>query len=200
MTPLKIFGKEADAAVLLLHHIGKQSEDSFAVNSAYSGRGGSNFGALSRTVIKLSTPDKADKSRVVFSVAKSKGFRLPDLMMKLDIESRWFNVSNEPPPKILSTYEEIVKFITKEFSMKEIAEHFEGRYGKRTVEQNVKQAFERGDILKVRQGWYAPISSADSAEPNKQSGNCGGESVSKPQTSLQAELDEFERLAEKFGM
>lgn len=88
MTPLKILGKEANAAVLLLHHIGKQSEDATAINAAYSGRGGSNFGALSRTVIKLSTPDKAEKSRIVFSVAKSKGFHLPDLMMKLDKDSR----------------------------------------------------------------------------------------------------------------
>jgi RecA-family ATPase len=199
MTPLKILGKEANAAVLLLHHIGKQSEDASAINAAYSGRGGSNFGALSRTVIKLSTPDRNDKSRVVFSVAKSKGFHLPDLMMKLDYDSRWFSVSDEPVPQPVSSYQEVKQFITKEMSTKEIVEHFDGRYKPRTIEQNLKQAVERGEISRVRQGWYAPIDSADSAEPISNGGKCGSDDEIEISSFDNPDDKEFEKKAAKYG-
>lgn len=201
MRPLKALAKDANAVVVLAHHIGKQSEESSTVNAAYSGRGGSNFGALSRTVIKLSTPDRLDKTRVVFSVAKSKGYRQEDLMMQLDFESRWFTVSNEPPPKPVSSREEIVKFITKEFATKEVVDAFDGKYSKRTVEQNLKQAVDYGEILTTQRGRYKPIDSADSAEPISNSGKCGSEDGLENDSSGKAKLDneEFEKKAEKHG-
>jgi hypothetical protein len=201
MSPLKRLAKEANAAVWLLHHIGKQSEESSTVNAAYSGRGGSNFGGLSRTVIKLSAPDKSNKNRVVFSVAKSKGYRQDDLMMELDFDSRWFTVSNEPPLKPVSSREEIVKFITKEVSTKEVVDAFEGKYGKRTVEENLKQAVNYGEILRVRQGWYAPEVSADSAEPISNGGKCGNEDGLENDSSGKDKLhdEEFEIMVQKYG-
>ncbi len=202
MSPLKRLAKEANAAVWLLHHIGKQSEESSTVNAAYSGRGGSNFGALSRTVIKLSAPDKSNRNRVVFSVAKSKGYRLDDLMMELDFDSRWFTVSNEPPPKPVSSREEIVKFITKEFATKEIVNAFEGKYSKRTVEDKLSQAVDYGEILNLQRGRNKPIDSADSAEPLSNSGKCGSEVELENDSSGKDKLhdEEFERKAEEHGL
>ena len=199
ISPLKILAKEANAAVWLLHHIGKHSEDSSTVNAAYSGRGGSNFGALSRTVIKLYRPDRLDKSRVVFSVAKSKGYRQEDLMMQLDIKSRWFSVSSEPPPKPVSSYEEIVQFITEELTTKEIVDAFEGKYSKRTVEQNLKLAVEKSDIFSHQRGRYKPKDSALSAEPISDSGKCGNEYQVEDNPPDKSEFDAIEEVGEKCG-
>ena len=71
MQPLKKMAKDANAAVWLLHHIGKQNEDGQASVGAYSGRGGSNIGALARTVVLLK-PDKHDLSASFFPFRKQR--------------------------------------------------------------------------------------------------------------------------------
>jgi hypothetical protein len=196
ISPLKALGKEGDASILLLHHIGKQSEDAFSMNPAYSGRGGSNFGGLSRTVLKLTAPDKFDKSRVVFSVPKSKGYRQDDLLMKLDNDSRWFSVSDEPIPKPVSSYDEVVAFITEEVSKREIVDHFKGKFAERTVETNLKQAVDYGEICKVRQGRYAPIVSAETVSLLDGSG-VGGNDVDS--TSVETPTGTLKVFEEEMG-
>lgn len=156
MQPLKKLAKDANAAVLLLHHIGKQNEDGRANVGAYAGRGGSNIGALSRTVALLKT-DTSDLERVVFSVPKAKGFRLEPLLMKLDHESRWFIPTNQPVPPQLTGYQIVVSTVNgfeQPVKRKEIDEALKGKMSKATITRHLDEAEQRGDIRKPKYGYY----------------------------------------------
>ena len=83
MKPLASVAKETGAAVLLIHHIGKQSEDAQAGVAAYRGRGASATGTFARLVLVMNQ-DKIDRDRVVLTCAKSKGRRFEDTSLKLD--------------------------------------------------------------------------------------------------------------------
>jgi RecA-family ATPase len=173
MSPLKRLAREANATVWLQHHVGKQSEEARTNAHAYLGRGGSNLGALARSVVTLTVPDRRDPQRVILSVPKSKGYHLPDVVMHLDLASRWFTVKDEAAPKVASSLDDVVQFVTKEMSTAEIVEAFKGKYGKRTVEDNLSLAVERELLRKARRGRYAPVSSTPSADVNSCFGNFG---------------------------
>lgn len=166
MQPLKKLAKDANAAVLLLHHIGKQNEDGRASVGAYAGRGGSNIGALSRTVTLLKT-DTSDPERVVFSVPKAKGYRLEPLLMKLDHESRWFVPANESVPPQQTSYEILVSTV-KSFGQpvkrKEIDEQLAGRMGKSTITRELGKAETRGDLVSPKYGYYGAPEDSQSPE------------------------------------
>lgn len=175
MRPLKKLARDANTAVLLQHHVGKQSEEARTNTHAYLGRGGSNLGALARSVVTMTVPDRKDPDRIILSVPKSKGYPLPDVVMRLDHNSRWFIVKDEASPKVESSLDDVVQAVVKEMSTAEIVEALDGKYSKRTIEDNLKLAVEREFISKVRRGWYAPVSSAPSADVNSLFGNCGND-------------------------
>lgn len=98
--PEKQMAKEANAALLLPRHIGNpKAEEGHSASHAYRGRGASNFGCLSRSVVALSAPDRPDRERVVLSVPKGKGYRLPDMALRLDLDTRWFSVEGDAAPR-----------------------------------------------------------------------------------------------------
>lgn len=174
MQPLKQIAREANAALLLLHHIGKpKTEEGHSTSHAYRGRGASNFGCLSRSVVTLSAPDKKDRERVILSVPKGKGYSLPDVTLRLNPDTRWFEVESKATVTEPTTLQDIVQAVTKEMSRQDIVKAFDGKYSERTVEDKLKAAVERGSIRKVRHGRYAPKDSATSAESNGDCGNCG---------------------------
>lgn len=175
MRPLKKLAREANAAVLLQHHVGKQSEEARTNTHAYLGRGGSNFGALARSVVTLTVPNRKDPERVILSVPKSKGYHLPDVVMRLDRHSRWFVVKDETPPKVASSLDDVVQLVTKEMSTAEIVKALEGKHKKRTVEDNLRLAIKRKRLRKVGRGKYAPVTSASSAGVSSNFGNCGND-------------------------
>lgn len=184
MQPLKQIAKEANAALLLLHHIGKpKMEEGHSTSHAYRGRGASNFGCLSRSVVTLSAPNRTDRERVVLSVPKGKGYRPPDVTLRLDPQTRWFAVEGKAAVAEPTSLAEIVRFITQEVRTKDVVKAFEGKYSKRTVEDKLKAASKRELISKSRRGWYAPKDSASSAEPNSDCGNCGNDEEEQ-QTTL----------------
>jgi RecA-family ATPase len=196
MRPLKKLAKDANTAVLLQHHVGKQSEEARTNAHAYLGRGGSNFGALARSVVTLTVPNRKEPDRVILSVPKSKGYYLPDVVMRLDRDSRWFVVQDETPPNVESSLDDTVRAITKEMSTAEIAEALKDKYSRRTVEDNLKDATEQGLIRKVRRGFYAPVSSALSADVISDFGNCGNgeEEGGDVDTDCTNEFDEDDDL------
>lgn len=63
MKPLARLAKENNCAVIIAHHTGKQNEGGSGGTPAYLGRGASNLGALSRTVMVLE-PDKNKRGRL----------------------------------------------------------------------------------------------------------------------------------------
>jgi RecA-family ATPase len=156
MQPLKSLAKDVNAAVLLLHHIGKQNEDGRTSVGAYAGRGGSAIGALSRSVALLKT-DTQDPERVVFSVPKAKGYRLEPLLMRLDRDARWFIPTNEtvtPQPTNYELVVSTVKSFGEPVKRKEIDAALNGKMAAATITRNLEEAVSRGDLIKPKFGYY----------------------------------------------
>jgi hypothetical protein len=115
-------------------------------------------------VLRLTAPDKSDKGRVVLSVAKAKGYRIKDVVMRLDFDSRWFYVTNETPPVVLTSYQKTVQSVMREMTTAEIIEAGENLgNAKRTTEQNLKDAIRNGHLLPVRRDVYASPETAATA-------------------------------------
>jgi hypothetical protein len=167
MQPLKKMAKDANAAVWLLHHIGKQNEDGQASVGAYSGRGGSNIGALARTVVLLK-PDKHDPERVVFSIPKAKGFRLEPLLMRLDTDARWFITSKETPLPQPTNYELVVSTVKsygRPMKRKEINDALAGSMSMQTITRQLEQALTRSDLVTPKYGFYCAPELVDLSGP-----------------------------------
>jgi RecA-family ATPase len=156
MQPLKSLAKDVNSAVLLLHHVGKQNEDGRTNVGAYAGRGGSNIGALSRSVALLKT-DTQDTERVVFSVPKAKGFRLEPLLMRLDRDTRWFVPSNETVLPRQTSYETVISTVRsfgQPVKRKEIDAALKGKMGVSTITRNLDEALSREDLVSPKYGYY----------------------------------------------
>jgi RecA-family ATPase len=157
MQPLKKLAKDANAAVLLLHHVGKQNEDGRTSVGAYAGRGGSAIGALSRSVALLKI-DAQDPERIVFSVPKAKGYRLEPLLMRLDHEARWFIPTNEAVTPRPTSYELVVSTVKscgEPVKRKEIDATLKGEISVATIGRNLEEAVSRGDLINPKYGFYA---------------------------------------------
>ena len=156
MMPIKELAKRADAAVFMTHHIGKMSEDSNISTKVYSGRGGSAFGSLARTIITL-TKDKNNKQRVIFSMPKIKGKQIEDTVLEFSPDSFWYSVINEQPPKNETVYSQVIGLINNEMPTHEIIK-LGGGFGisKSSVEKALHQAVTLNEIKQIRHGVYAP--------------------------------------------
>jgi RecA-family ATPase len=172
MSPLKSLAKEVNAAVLLTHHIGKpRSEEGNIRSHAYSGRGASNFGALARSVAVLNAPDRSDKGHVVLSMQKTKGYRLKDVTLRVDDDTRWFRVMGEAPQEARTCLNDVVAFVTRRTRTSEVIEAFEGKHQKRTVEDALSKAVKRGRLKPSGRGWYEPLETTPTTLPYGERGN-----------------------------
>lgn len=164
MKPLKRLALNANAAILVTHHIGKMNEDSNTSAKAYSGRGGSALGGNSRTVMNL-TRDKNDETRVVFSMPKMKGRAAKDTVMRWCPDTLWFTVTDEQPPVFDSSYKKVVDLVTKEMKTAEIVQLSQSTLNlkRRRVEDILTDAVKRNDLRHDGRGIYAPKYSANSA-------------------------------------
>jgi hypothetical protein len=165
ISPLKQLARVSNSVVWLQHHIGKQNEGNVGTVHAYKARGASNLGGLARSVIALTAPDKNERERVVLSVVKAKGYRLDDVVMRLDPDSRWFSITDEKPPVVTTCFEDVVAYVTEKGTAQKsgIVQAFLGKYGERTVEDALTEAIKRDKLIKPKRGWYAPPQSAPSA-------------------------------------
>lgn len=163
MQPLKMLAKEANAGLLLAHHSGKwRSEEGGMKSHAYLGRGGSNLGCLARSVITLIAPDRSNKERVILSVPKAKGYRLADVAMNYDYETRWFKVTSETTQSDVRCMDEVIDFVAEQKGAKtaDVIEAFDGKYSRRTVEDALTEAVSKKKITRARHGWYEPLQTA----------------------------------------
>lgn len=180
MQPLKTLAREANGGVLLAHHIGKpKGEEGGTPSHAYRGRGASNFGCLARSVVTL-TADRSDKGRVVLSIPKAKGYRLKDVVMRLDQDARWFRVTDETPPDSHTCLSDVVAYVTRQMRTGEIKNGLQPRHSERTVEDALAEAVKRGRLKRVKHGLYAPAETTETALPYGECGiaeNCKSEAV-----------------------
>lgn len=159
--PLQKLAREADSAILVIHHVGKRSEDSQTPERVYRGRGASASGAFARSVWILS-PDPLTQGLVTLNCAKIKGELPPDARFALDLQTRWFQPL-EALPKQKTGLEIVAETVTQRMSTKEIVKALEGRFSERSVKEYLSEAVETGYVIKVKTGVYEPagVDSAD---------------------------------------
>lgn len=167
MLPLGTLASAADAGVLLLHHLGKQSEGAQQSVSAYRGRGASASGASARLVLLL-TPDTGEPGRVTLSCAKSKGESFPDTVMRLDKDARWFRATDERPPITMTNYERVVEAVRaagRALERREIDDALAGKVATATITRELSAAVRRGDLIKGKRGLYELAANAQMLKP-----------------------------------
>ena len=143
MNPLKQLAREANCAVIFTHHIGKANETQSG-EASYKGRGASAFGALSRTTFTIEKDAKKGMEYVVLTCPKVKGQAFQPVLLKLNRETRWFEVCSDNPSAKPEppTAHEIAEFVKKRVEARsgEICEHFKRRAGTRTIEDRIREA------------------------------------------------------------
>ena len=143
MNPLKHLARDGNCAVIFTHHIGKANETQTG-EGAYRGRGASAFGALSRTVFTLERDVKKGPEYIVLSCAKIKGQAFEPVLMKLNHETRWFELCDEKPEAKPHppTTQEIADFVVEQGEARtdDIKKHFAGRASARTISDRIAEA------------------------------------------------------------
>lgn len=154
MNPLKKLASEANCAVVFTHHIGKANETQ-ATEGAYRGRGASAFGALARTILTIERDAKKGDGYIVLSTQKAKGPAFEPTLMRLNRETRWFELCDEKPeakPEPPSAHE-IAEFVREkvEARTEEIKYHFTNRASDRTIANRIREAAKLKLIFKPNQ-------------------------------------------------
>jgi replicative DNA helicase len=142
MNPLKKLARDVDCAVIFAHHIGKSNEAQSG-EGAYKGRGGSTLGALSRTVFTLEKDAQHGAGYIVLKCAKTKGEAFDPILLKLNRQTRWFEVCDEKPViKAGLTAQDIEIFVQAKgaVSTTDVCEYFKDDASERTIKERVKQA------------------------------------------------------------
>jgi hypothetical protein len=166
MKPLAKLAADTGATILLLHHIGKLSEDSQASTKAYRGRGASAIGAAARMVLLLKQ-DSNDPDLVGLTCAKVKGKKFSDVLLRLQRDARWFVNTHRAPAKELTGYQrvvEVVKGLGREVKRSEIDEALKNLISAPQIGKHLKAAVERGDLISTRYGYYATPEDAQSLD------------------------------------
>lgn len=164
MKPLAKLASDTGAAVLLLHHIGKLSEDSQASTRAYRGRGASAIGAAARMVLLLKQ-DPNDQDLVSLSCAKVKGKKFSDVLVKLDREARWFINTHKAPTKELTSYQRVVEVVRgfgRPVKRSEIEKELKNLISAQQIGRHLKAAVERDDLVPPKYGYYSMPEDAQS--------------------------------------
>jgi AAA domain/Domain of unknown function (DUF3854) len=158
LQPLKQLAKETNSAILLLHHTGKYNEGSPQAIDSYKGRGASAFGCLARTTLNLK-PQGRNSNLVTLSCSKVKGERFETISMKLDKESRWFEIIENSTNVTNSNdnYEQLIKFVKskdKPVKRSEIDKAL-SPLSVANITRMLNLASKIGDLLKPSYGFYS---------------------------------------------
>lgn len=148
---------DASAAVLFTHHSGKPNE-TMTGEAAYSGRGASAFGGLSRAVFQI-VPDRIKGDGFIqLRCAKAKRPKFEPVLLRLDQERAWFDVCEDRPSSEQPlTMNELVAFVTNkggDVDNKTIHAEFAKRASKKTIDRRKAQAIEAGLIEETGKGKY----------------------------------------------
>jgi hypothetical protein len=154
MNPLKRLARAANCVIVFTHHIGKSNETQTG-EGAYRGRGASAFGALSRAVFTIERDAKKGSEYIVLSCAKIKGRPFEPVLLKLNMDTRWFELCDERPEERPHppTAREIADFVARQKGVRtdDIKEHFAGRASDRTITGRIADAERLGLIEKPTQ-------------------------------------------------
>lgn len=155
--PFRRLAATTDALVLYSSHIGKASETGAARDArAYRMRGASAHGCFARSVFNLE-PDAHDRERVTLACAKVKGAKFKDAVLRLNAETRWFELTDEQPTRIKSNYELVIDAMReagKLLTRKEIEVALDGHVTRSSVGRSLDEGVRRGELLKQKHGVY----------------------------------------------
>jgi hypothetical protein len=166
MRPLAKLASDTGAAILLLHHIGKLSEDAQAGTKAYRGRGASAIGAAARLVLLLKQ-DSNNPDLVSLSCAKVKGKKFSDVLLKLQRDARWFVNTHKAPVKELTSYQRVVEVVRgfgRLVKRIEIEKALEGVISVSQIGKHLTAAGVRGDLCSPKHGYYSTPEPAQSLD------------------------------------
>lgn len=166
MRPLSKLASDTGAAILLLHHIGKLSEDAQAGTKAYRGRGASAIGAAARMVLLLKQ-DSNDPDLVGLSCAKVKGKKFSDVLLKLQRDARWFVNTGKVPAKELTRYQHVLEFVRKSgrvVKRSEIVGALKNSISESQIGKHLTEAVEREALISPKYGYYAAPEHAQSLD------------------------------------
>src|SRR5262249_26063698 len=149
---------------LVLHHVGKRSEDSQSPERVYRGRGASASGGAARAVWLL-IPDPVTPGLSTLSCVKAKGETPADVRLQLDSTTRWIKTLEAIAPTP-SSLEIVVAVVTRKMATAEIVAALKDRLGERAVLGYLADAAELGKLKKLKKGVYGPAN-AESAESAK---------------------------------
>lgn len=170
--PLKNLGKKANTGVLLLHHSGKYSEGKYEADDSYKGRGASTFGGSSRVIFNLKSGKGNNKGKIVLSCSKVKGKEFDPVVLELNEESRWFNLTGEIPNEKINRSDKkhntVVDYVFKSKRKVKYAELLEKFTPKEmsdsTLQRKLKEAVENGDLSKQHGVYFSPELQTDIKE------------------------------------
>lgn len=167
LQPAKKLLKATNAAVVLVHHIGKSGEN-FQRDKLYRGRGASSLPAFCRLILDLDhsrdSQRKPIKNNVVLNCAKIKGKPFDDVNFELDFEARWFNPIDNAIEDEPTRLEKIVDLVNKPMSKDQIERavvEIGINISERTLFRELSDAVDNGLIEKCKTGIYAPAGWSD---------------------------------------
>jgi hypothetical protein len=160
MKPLINLASESNAALVFSHHVGKAgSEEGAASNRIYRARGASAFEGMSAAVVELdvSRKNQAGERALVLSYRKVKDEPKPDLVLKLDQMSRWFEVAEGETTFESSDdqYRQMLGVITAPMRKGEI-DAATPLLADTTRKRYLDRAVREGKLVKPQRGVYHP--------------------------------------------
>jgi hypothetical protein len=160
MKPLASLAVEVGAAVLFAHHIGKSgSEEGAAANRSYRARGASAFEGMSAAAIQLDVKKNPSSGERVLAMGytKVKDEQKPDLVLELNHETRWFEVSEGATAvgAMDENYHRLVSLVKGPMETRQIEEaaYF---VSTATCKRYLKRAVRTGQLGQPKRGIYQP--------------------------------------------
>ena len=186
--PLQKLARQVNAAILVLHHVGKRNEDSQSPERVYRGRGASASGGAARAVWLL-TPDPVTAGLSTLACVKAKGDTPPDTRFQLD-DSRWMRSIAATAPKPTSALEHVLRAVTREMRAAEIVAALHTVISERTVKECLSEALRLGHLRLVRRGVYAPAGASAEASESESADRAESADPSFAQTARSAQPPE----------
>lgn len=152
--PLQKLAKESGgASVLFTHHIGKQkSEEGQSAQPAYKSRGASSFGTLSRFILDIDQKG-GDLPHTILSFPKVKGPKVSACEMTMDIETRWFTLTQLETNEEDNSIEKVLRVLRENGGTATRAEILAtSGLSRGTLDRWLKFGVERGKLVKDSDG------------------------------------------------
>lgn len=151
LRPLSILARRTKTAVLILDHMGKSRDAGL-----FAGRGASAKAAAARLVLNLEA-DRQAEGCITLKCVKIKGQKFNDTTLRLDQETRWFRMTDEPALKGSTHTQKVISVVLEAGTVMKRADIFaalNNEMSEATAERALKEAVELGQLRQYGRGLY----------------------------------------------